>query len=449
MVGVNSHLFFLRLAEQSRLLMTPNTLKSAELFDSAHVGAINSLAIDQQYGRYMLSGGADSSIRLWDLQDGEPDTPAGAIRKRSRQNRSKKPSSSSSLSLVAEVPRKTQHRFGISAIQWYPRDAGLFVSSSFDHFVKVWDAEALEVVYAFDLQYRVYSADVSPNPASHALVATATDHPLVRLLDLRTSSASHTLKGHHLGSVQAVKWAPDKPHLVASGGSDGTVRIWDIRQSNACLDILDVFRTSSSAPLANKSLSSKIFSHKGTVNSLLWLPDSKHLLSAGTDDEIRLWSIPEYQSASPSEAPRKAHNTLLNYGRFVSNHFPQTLYMCTTQDDARFFFPSDSGQILLFDVHSGKLVERLDRPEQPGSMAADVPRSTCITPRGHLDERQPAQTEYFSGALDGTITSWVFDNPGYESSEAGEEDPAGAGSESSDSEDDYESAGAALKRLKK
>ncbi|VVT56115.1 uncharacterized protein SAPINGB_P004826 [Magnusiomyces paraingens] len=508
-------------------------------FATGHVGAINALDIEQQYSRYLLSAGADSSIKIWDLgekrlplpksppqnegdnddNDGDNDdddddddddlnydnspssfhdetssaTDAKAStnlsRKRaasnssgtygppqppttfSKKRRITSSASHSSLgsnskpfkySLVAQVPRKTHHRFGVSAIQWYPEDAGLFVSASFDHTVKAWDAETLDPVYSFNLEHRVYSAHVAPDSAAHALIATATESPLLRLLDLRSAAAAHTLKGHGAGGLRSVRWAPTQAHLLASGGTDGTVRLWDIRQSKACLDILDVYRTqadidrnttvkkgsicnrttnsspnNNATPAAN--LSTKIFSHRGTVNSLLWLPNSENLLSAGTDDEIRLWAIPDYsiQQQKLQRSTPRAHNTLLNYGRLVSNRFPQTLYMCIAhdcgvenekgeenqfnssrinKDSEIFFFPSDSGQILVFDVFSGHLLNRLDRRTREGIYATDIPRTTCITSRGRepsslSNSLKNSSLEYYSGALDGTITRWVVSPP--------------------------------------
>lgn len=388
---------------------------------------------------------------------------------------------------IAEVQRKSHHKFGVSCIQWYPRDAGLFVSSSFDHYVKVWDSENLEPVYDFDLSHRVYSVDLSQT-GDHSLIATATDHPLIRLLDLRTTSSSHTLKGHRMGSVQSVKWSPVKPYILASGGSDGTIRIWDIRQSHSCIDVLDVHKTSCDnatsigRPSSSFSRTSKIpankkiISHRGSVNSLLWLPSGHHLISSGTDDEIKLWEFPnssttETTSSTSSSVSSSKYlhgfNTLVNYGRLVSNRFPQTMYMCLTSDSVPiiqtvsdfynddyddqyddddnldnltslagacplFFFPSDSGQIIVYESLSGKLINRLSRPANysgviPSSSSLDsnngisndsgssftlnIPRSTCIAARGGFGDQTNVPFEYFSGAMDGSITRWFVPPP--------------------------------------
>ena len=37
------------------------------------------------------------------------------------------------------------HKFSIEAVQWYPRDNGMFITSSLDKSVKVWDSNTLQV----------------------------------------------------------------------------------------------------------------------------------------------------------------------------------------------------------------------------------------------------------------------------------------------------------------
>lgn len=53
----------------------------------AHRAGLNCITVDKFEGRYMLSGGADSTIKLWDLESAENTLkrftyrPAGAVRK--------------------------------------------------------------------------------------------------------------------------------------------------------------------------------------------------------------------------------------------------------------------------------------------------------------------------------------------------------------------------------
>ncbi|RUS19598.1 hypothetical protein BC937DRAFT_87220, partial [Endogone sp. FLAS-F59071] len=110
----------------------PNVLKTQEItrrvyaldlsrtksVATLHDGPVNCLDIENVEGRYMLSGGSDTSIHLYDLEE--------------------RP-----IQSTAEVPRNS-HIYGVSGVSWYPFDTGMFLSSSFDHTIKVWDTNTMQ-----------------------------------------------------------------------------------------------------------------------------------------------------------------------------------------------------------------------------------------------------------------------------------------------------------------
>lgn len=169
----------------------------------AHALGVNALTIDRFEGRYLLSGGADSSIALWDLE-AQPttweDTPTHTP-----------------LSVVPKTAE--QHRLGITQVSFYPFDSLAFLTSSYDHTVKVYSSETLGLSASFDLDSVVYNIALSPI-ASHLLVACATQHPSVRLVDLRSGANTHALVGHS-GATLSTAWSPVREHILASGATDG------------------------------------------------------------------------------------------------------------------------------------------------------------------------------------------------------------------------------------
>lgn len=161
---------------------------------------VNCLSLESVDYRFLLSGSGDSSIKLWDLHqqeqirtENEVDAKLNKIHHPRRFDTFDYDNPVTAFANVAIMPAREFHKFGVSALEWWPFDTGLFVSSSFDHSVKVWDTNELVPVYSFNLNNRVYSIDVS---GENSLIATASDQPFIRLLDMRSTSSAHTLKGH-------------------------------------------------------------------------------------------------------------------------------------------------------------------------------------------------------------------------------------------------------------
>lgn len=347
--------------------------------------AVNSLSLDNHEYRYMLSGCGDSSIKLWDigvqdhLRDGDLpdyDNPVSVFNN------------------MATIPRKSYHDYGISGIQWWPIDTGMFVLSSFDHTVKVWDTNELSVAHEFNLNNRVYSFDIS---AFNTLIAAASDQPFIRLLDLRSTSSAHTLTGHREKTL-AIKWHPQNPNLLASGGFDGEVKVWDIRRSKACLCRLDMLRTNSSVQGTGNLSRDSVKAHSAPVNGLVWDPLGHTLFSAGNDDKIRVWDL---TSSYPPV------NKLTSFGPLTRNKYPQTIPLCLSykyeSELQHLYFPSDNGDIFIFQTVDGKLVKRLNRK---GSKTIG---RTCSMALG-----KPFLNTFYCGTIDGEILSFA---PNYNSIE--------------------------------
>lgn len=349
---------------------------------NCHGGAaVNSLALEDSDYRYLLSGCADSSFKLWDLkpENDEQDDHYTAI---------------------ATIPRRSAHQFGISAVKWWPFDTGLFLTASFDHLVKVWDTNAMEVAHEFDMLSRVYSiaisASVENQYSSQAVVAVASDQPFIRLLDLRAGSSAHTLPGHK-GKTLSVDWHPKNPFLLALGGYDGEGKVWDIRRSDSCLCRLDLTKTNErSVDLDWSNLKAdSVKAHSGPVNAVLWDESGTTLYTAGNDDKVRVWSM------TATRAPPL--NKLINFGPLARNKYLQALPLMLSPkhetEVQHLMFPSDNGDILVFRTVDGKLVQRLQR-----SLAATATRTASMAYAG------PYSVKYFCGTMDGEIIVWQGGN---------------------------------------
>jgi DNA excision repair protein ERCC-8 len=256
---------------------------------TAHDGGVNVLAIDDQTGRYLISGGADASIRLWDLE----------------HNHSNK--SSYIYHPIAASTRSTSgsHSHALTSLSIYPFDPvpSTILTTAYDKTLKLFSLEAARVhpVHTFDLGQTPYSHNLSSVPSSSALIAVGTASPDVRLLDLRSGLATHNLPGH-TGAVLSVRWSPRSDHLLASGSTDGRVLFFDVRRAHsafACLDLDDaigVFRPDDpSNNLANPrfkprpALSWNSLAHNGPVTGVRWIEDGRKLITCGHDQRLRIW----------------------------------------------------------------------------------------------------------------------------------------------------------------
>lgn len=351
----------------------------------AHASGVSVLTVDKFEGRYLLSAGADSSIALWDLEAQPGATEAGETY----------------TPLTAASKTSEEHKLGITQIHFYPFDSLAFLTSSYDHTVKLYSSETLATSASFDLDSVVYNISLSP-VASHLLVACATQNPNVRLVDLRSGATTHSLAGHS-GAVLSTAWSPVREHIVASGATDGTVRFWDVRRSVGELAMLDledsVGRRGSQSMSLSRNAAMKQ-AHRGPVNGLIWTEDGTHLVTCGHDARIRVWDTDT------------GANTLANFGPMVKNtglspRLPVLAPVESVQPGGEVVFYPNGSEVLVYELWEGKLIRRLRRSQQrphvglaAGNWQQPVKdRITSLAWRAH-------EVEMYSGHGDGSISAW-------------------------------------------
>lgn len=359
-----------------------------------HLSGINSLDISNDL---LLSGGADTCVKLWDVSTDQLNP------------------------IHASAPRK-YHKFGISTVKWWPNDTGLFLSASFDESVQVWDTSTFSSLHKFALDSKVFDIDVS-SVGTHALVAAGMGDSHIRLLDLNSTSTAQSLTAHK-GKVLSVRWSPRDPYILASGGVDGELKLWDIRRAKSCVCSLDQFNVASESNVtvspskrstSVKDISSVKFqfndnspkSHVGTINSILFNNQGNKVISLGNDDKIKVWDL---------TAPNGV-NMMVNFGPIVKNRHPLRISPCLSPKSETeleyLWFPNDNGEILVFELETGRLISRLNKHHlqrntrgfnknisKTSGYVLNQNRATSIVYAGHNS------ATYFSGSLDGSISIW-------------------------------------------
>jgi hypothetical protein len=187
-------------------------------------------------GRQIVSGGSDRVVRLWDPETGW------------------------------ERQRLEGHRGRILAVSWTP-DGRHVLSGSSDRTLRLWDvATGQEMRCSRGQADLAWSAVAFSADGRHAL--SGSPDRIVRLWSLSSGEEVCELTGH-TGPVLSVAFSPDG-RLALSGGWDRVARLWDLEAGREvrCLE-----------------------GHSGWIWSLAFSPDGRRALSGGADHTVRLWDV--------------------------------------------------------------------------------------------------------------------------------------------------------------
>ena len=343
------------------LRLSTLALSDSKSITNRHTHNINDLDVDSTESRYLLSAGGDGLVGLYDL--------ASPINSRAL---AAKP--------LYQPPTGHEHTGAVVCVSWYPFDTGLFVSGGAEGKVGVWDTNSFTMAHSFSLGGVVHAARMSSCATTHALIATGSASQNVRLCDMNSGAFSHTLLGHS-AEVLTVEWHPRNEFQLATGSSDKTVRVWDIRRAGALLTMDQYNQTDTRLnrkyiDVRDNHAKRDVAAHDGPVHCLRYTPDGSYLLSAGTDRKVRLWDS------------TSARNSLVNFAEASSAH--RINRFALSQDGRHLFYPQGSA-LLQLDVHSGRLLQR---------HKAHFDRVMCVA-------ANPATQEVYSAGADRQIVVWA------------------------------------------
>jgi small GTP-binding protein len=200
----------------------------------AHETWIFAYAFSQD-GKRALTGCADKTVRLWDLETGR------------------------CLRVL------TGHTEEVWSVEW-STDQRRALTGASDHTVRVWDVQTGRCLQVFE-GHTKYINMAAWSPDQGRVLSCSGDSTL-RLWEVQTGRCLRVFEGHTNG-VWALAWAPDQ-RRVLSGGDDNTLRLWDVK-TGRCLRVLE--------------------GHTDTVHCVAWSGDEQHALSCSQDKTIRLWEM--------------------------------------------------------------------------------------------------------------------------------------------------------------
>lgn len=198
-----------------------------------HERSLECVAVNEK-STHMATGGWDTLLKIWTTAMREKPSEAAEQVGESDETEVKRAKLDGSAKSHIKTPIMTLkgHREAISAVVW--TDDQEIATSSWDHTLRVWDAElgGLKSEIAGNKSF----FDMSYSPLNKAVITASADRH-IRLYDLRSTEGT-IVKGtytSHTQWVQSVKWSTTDEHLFISGGHDCQVLLWDTRSPRAPL----------------------------------------------------------------------------------------------------------------------------------------------------------------------------------------------------------------------
>jgi WD40 repeat protein len=200
--------------------------------------------------------------------------------------------------------------------------------------------------------------------------------PPVKLWDLQ-SNPIDVFSGHE-GAVNSVAISPDG-QTIASGGEDGTIRLWDLQGQSVTLQ------------------------HGDAVNSVAISPDGQTIVSGSNDKTVRLWDIQGNPIGQPLEHEGKVNEVAISpdgqkivsvsdgkvyawdiQGNLIGQPFqPEGGISSIAFDDNQTLVIGDSGMktasLRLFDLQGKPITETFQTPNQNNIGTAS---SIAVSPDG-------------------------------------------------------------------
>ncbi|KAI0671876.1 WD40 repeat-like protein [Trametes maxima] len=245
-----------------------------------HVDAVLSLSWNRTHRNLLASASADRTVKLWDLSrdptiNGEGGEGQGALRS-------------------FDV-----HKDKVQAVQWNQADPTVLLTGSYDRTVRTFDSRAPDAGVG-----AVVGADVEAlrwDPWEPHGFYVSLENGLVLNFDARAlpsdlsspSPSRFTLQAHD-GAVSALDINPHVRGILATGGTDKVVKVWNVTEDQ------DLGKRQVSLVTSRDLGVGKVF-------STAWSPDDPlTLAAAGSKAKLQIWDIGANANARKVLGPKVA-----------------------------------------------------------------------------------------------------------------------------------------------
>jgi WD40 repeat protein len=310
-------------------------------------------------GRIALSGSADNSLILWDVESGK------------------------------ELHRFTGHTDEVRSVAYSP-DGHNVLSGSRDTTVRLWDRESGEELRRFE-GHTDEVRSVAFGPDGSTVLSGSADNNLI-LWDVKSGKEIHRFNGH-TGLVLSVAFSPDG-RTALSGSADKSLILWDIASGNE----IRRFEGHSSwvygvafspdgrialSGSADKSLIlwdvesgkelHRFIGHTDEVQSVAFSPDGRTALSGSRDKYLRLWDVESHEEI-----------------RHFTGHSDRVTSIAFSPSGRTALSGSMDKSLILWDIEKGSEIRRFEGHNLAVSSVAFGPDGRTV----------------LSGSYDGSLILW-------------------------------------------
>ncbi|CAN0898642.1 Ribosome biogenesis protein WDR12 homolog, partial [Linum grandiflorum] len=186
-----------------------------------HNASVQSVAA-QTSGNMICSGSWDSTINLWQTNESAAEDNSVSIKKRKTKN-----DTHDSQLEGAAASTLVGHTQRVSAVVW--PEADTIYSASWDHSIRRWDTETGKDVLSICCGKALNCLHIGGEGS--ALVAAGGSDPVLRIWDPRKPGTSAPVYqfSSHSSWISACRWHTKSPFHLLSASYDGEVMLWDLR----------------------------------------------------------------------------------------------------------------------------------------------------------------------------------------------------------------------------
>ena len=235
-------------------LAKPDALAIGSASDTTHTDAVMSLSLNPFQSEYLASGSADTTVKIWDLEE---------------------------LQCKANLPNL--HKNKVQLVRWNLKNEQILLTGGYDRLINVVDVREKPIGSAaqkFRLKKEVKDLESGHwHPFSEHNFVITTESGIVQGFDIRNPSVASFEFQAHEKACSNLSFSPHIPNMMATCSLDEYVKVWDI-----------------AAPEKPKLISYKKMA-MGELFSLSFYKDIPWVLAAGgSKGEIGVWDVEENET---------------------------------------------------------------------------------------------------------------------------------------------------------